>query len=274
MPTHVLIIDPDQAFALLLKEGLEADREFRVVDVANGQSALAALQSNPFDLAIVDLGVDDPEPAMLLRAIRDLRPDLPIVVIPLDADSVPEELAPFDVRGVLTKPFFLPDLPVRVAEALGRPLPAPTPMPGRPAALSPGSAPARRLPRIALPRDDPRVTDTLGALADVLGADVAVLTSGNALAAHAGLLDRAGAESLAQRILDARAASAQSLWVAAGREQVRFGQSITGSGEHVLYSLDVAESVVLTVAVRPDASLRVVRAQARQTADALVALGN
>lgn len=276
MPTRVLIVDPDTAFAMLLKEGLEADREFRVVDVANGLSALAALQSDPFDLAIVDLGIDDPEPVTLLRAIRDLRPDLPIMVIPLDGDRAPEELAPFDIRGVLTKPFFLPDLPVRVAEALGRPLPAPTPMPS----VSPGlssapaaTAPKFMLPRIALHRDDPRVSEALRALADALSADVALLTAGNALAAHAGRLDRAGAESLAQRILDARAASAQSSRVAAGREQVRFGQSIADSGEHVLYSLAVAESIVLAVAVRPDASLRVVRAQARHTAEALVALG-
>jgi hypothetical protein len=44
------------------------------------------------------------------------------------------------------------------------------------------------------------------------------------------------------------------------------------SGEHMLYSLDVAEGVLLTVAVRPDAPLRIVRSKTRQAADALIAL--
>ncbi len=277
MTTHVLIVDPNAAFAALLKEGIEADREYRAVTVADGPSALAALQSGAFDLAIVDLGLEAPEPAILLRAIRGLEANLPILVIPLDGDTVPQELTPYDVRGVLTKPFFLPELPARIAEALGRPPPAPTPMPAAPtgAASAPvARAPARALRRITLPRNDPRLADALRALSDELNAEAVLLTDGSALAAYVGLLASSDVETLAHRIRDKRSASAQSLWVPAGHEQVRFGQSISDSGEHLLYSLDVAEGVVLTVAVRPDSSLRIVRAQARQTAAALIALGS
>src|SRR3972149_6452713 len=126
MPTRVLIVDPDQAFAMLLKEGLEANRDFRAVDVTSSGAAIIALQSDPFDLGTVDLSIDDSRPMALLRSIRDLKPGLPIMIIPLDGDAVPQELAEVNIRGVLSKPFFLPDLPVRVAEALGRPAPAPT----------------------------------------------------------------------------------------------------------------------------------------------------
>ncbi len=278
MPTRVLIVDTNEAFAMLLKEGLEADREFRAVDVSSSQSALSALRSDSFDLAIVDLDVDDMEPLALLRAMRDLQPDLPIMVIPLDGDIVPQELVSFDIKGVLTKPFFLPELPVRVAEALGRPLPEPTPMPeaapaGEPASAPKSKAPARSLPRIALPKDDPRVTDALRVLVEALDAEAALLIAGNALLAHFGPLDRPGAETLANRILDSRA-SPKSSWIAPSHEQVRFGQSVSDSGEHLLYSVDVAQSVLLTVAVRPDASLSTVRAHTRHTANALVALGS
>jgi CheY-like chemotaxis protein len=274
MPTRVLIIEPNESFAMLLKEGLEADREYRAVDVSNGQSALAALQAEPFDLVILDLGLDDPEPMLLLRAIRAQQPDLPIMVIPLDGESVPQELVPFDVRGVLTKPFFLPDLPARVAEALGRPVPAPASAPtaSSPTPVAP-KAHARRLPRIILPKDDPRLNGALGALAETLNAEAVLLTSGSALVAHAGPIGRSEAEVLVRRILDARADSSRSSWTPGGAEQVRFGQSIAESGEHLLYSIDVADGVVLTLAVRPDSSLRLIRAQARQTAQALLTLG-
>jgi CheY-like chemotaxis protein len=276
MPTRVLIVDPNESFAMLLKEGLEADREFRAIDVSNGQSALAALEADPFDLVILDLGLDDPEPVTLLRAIRAQQPELPIMIIPLDGDSVPLELVPFDIRGALTKPFFLPDLPARVAEALGRPLPAPASLSTTAGPGSPPVAPkahARRLPRITLPKDDPRLSGALGALAETLNAEAVLLTSGSALVAHAGPIGRSEAEVLMRRILDARADSSRSSWTAGGAEQVRFGQSIAESGEHLLYSIDVADGVVLTLAVRPDSSLRLIRAQTRQTAQALLALG-
>lgn len=273
MSTRVLILDSNEAFAMLLKEALEADREFRAVDVSSSQSALNALQSDEFDLAIVDLDLHDMELAALLRAIRELRPDLPIVVVPIDGDVVPQELAPFDIKGVLTKPFFLPELPARVAEALGRPLPAPAPMP----AAAPASAAwprnsSRALPRIKLSPGDPRVSDALHALVAALNAETVLLTVGDALLAHAGPLGPSGSATLAHRILDSRAVSARSSWIAPSHEQVRFGQSISDSGEHMLYSLDVAEGVLLTAAVRPESPLRIVRSKTRQAADALIAL--
>ncbi|HKZ85477.1 MAG TPA: response regulator [Anaerolineae bacterium] len=282
MPTRVLILDSNEAFAMLLKEALEADREFRAVDVSSSQSALNALQSDEFDLAIVDLDLHDMEPAALLRAIRELRPDLPIVVVPIDGDVIPQELAPFDIKGVLTKPFFLPELPARVAEALGRPLPAPAPMPAAaPASAAwppieavggwPRNSP-RALPRIKLSPGDPRVSDALHALVAALNAETVLLTVGDALLAHAGPLGPSGSATLAHRILDSRAVSARSSWIAPTHEQVRFGQSISDSGEHMLYSLDVAEGVLLTVAVRPESPLRLVRSKTRQATDALIAL--
>lgn len=273
MPTRVLILDSNEAFAMLLKEALEADREFRAVDVSSSHSALNALQSDEFDLAIVDLDLHDMEPVALLSAIRELRPDLPIVVVPIDGDVIPQELAPFDIKGMLTKPFFLPELPARVADALGRPLPAPAPM----QAAAPASAAwpqnsSRALSRIRLSPGDPRVSDALHALVAALNAETVLLTVGDALLAHAGPLGPPGSATLAHRILDSRAVSARSSWIAPSHEQVRFGQSVSDSGEHMLYSLDIAEGVLLTVAVRPESPLRLVRSKTRQAADALIAL--
>jgi len=271
MPTRVLVVDPDQAFAMLLKESLEADREFRAVDVTSSGAAIIALQSDPFDLAIVDLTIDDGRPFAFLRTIRDLSPGLPLVVIPVEGDIVPQDLTDFNIRGVLTKPFFMPELPARVAEALGRPVPPPTAEPAAPPA--PKKAPARVLPRLDLPKDDNRVLEALRALAVELSAEAALLTVGNALSAYAGPLDRFNAETLALRVLEARAASAQTAWSVWGREQIRYGQSIATSGDVLLYSFDVAGGVMLTIAVRPESPLRVIRDAVRKTAETLTALG-
>lgn len=269
MPTHVLVIDSNEAFATLLKEGLEADREYRVMLATDGPSALAALQSNAFDLAILDLGLEAPEPMTMLRAIRGVHADLPLMVIPLDGDAVPQELEPFEIRGVLTKPFFLPDLPARIADALGRPRPSSAPMPSP----APQAAPsARSLPRLTLPRNDPRVSDALRALVDVLAAEAVLLTDGRSIVAQAGLLSSADAATLAESIFAARDEAARTAWRALGHEQVRFGQ-LPGGGERLLYSIAIAEGLLLSIAVQPDAALRVIRAQARQTAETLMVLG-
>lgn len=273
MLTRVLIIDSNESFAALLKEGLETDHEYRAVAVPDGPSALAALQSNVFDLAILDLGLETPDPATLLRAIRDIQPQLPIVLIPIDGDGVPPEIKAFDVRGVLTKPFFLPELPARIAQAVGRPAPAPAPMPvvERPASLA--TRKTRVLPRLHLHKEDLRVGDALRALANILNAEAVVLTEGQTLIGFAGSISAADAERLARRVLEARIASTQTLWVPPGNEQIRFGQSIGEDGEQLIYSLDVAAGTVLTIAARLDTELRILRAQARQTAQALVSLG-
>jgi len=266
MPTRVLIIDADESFAALLKEGLEADREYQAVAYTDGIVALDAIRSGAYDLVILDLGIESLLPPALLREIRDCRPDVAILVIPIDGDVVPQELAPFDIKGVLTKPFFLPELPARIAEALGRP----APMPRAPKAAPDSSirpSPSRALPRIRLPQYDARVSDALQTLADALIAEAVLLTEGNTLTAFAGALSQTDADHLARTLLESGPARSGA------REQIQFGQSDLDHSERLFYSRQFAEGLVLSVIVRPDASLRIIRAQVRQTAQTLLALG-
>ena len=268
MPTRVLIIDADESFAALLKEGLEADREYQAVAYTDGIVALDAIRSGAYDLVILDLGIESLLPIALLREIRDCRPDVPVLVIPVDGDVVPQELVPFNIKGVLTKPFFLPELPARIAEALGRPAPAPTPIAPKAAPDSSiRSLPSRALPRIRLPQYDSRVSDALQALADALIAEVVLLTDGNTLTAFAGALSQTDADHLARTLLESGPARGGA------REQIQFGQSALDHSERLFYSLDFAEGLVLSAVVRPDASLHVIRAQVRQTVQMLLTLG-
>jgi len=273
MTTHVLIIDPNEAFATLLKEGLEADSEYQTTTASDGQAAFAALKANTYDLLILDLGLDDPEPAALLREIPS---ELSVIVIPVEGSTIPQELIPFDIQGVITKPFFMPELPARIAAALGRTPPdrsntAPTPTSSETLTLKKPAALV--LPKITLKKDDTRVSETLQELADALNAEGVLLIGSEALLDHAGQLIRSDIETLAKNILQARNAATESSWVNT-KEQVQFGTPVLDNEDYLLYSLNVAQDMILSVVIRPDTSLRTIRTHCRQAAETLVQLGN
>lgn len=118
----ILIVDSNPGFALMLKESLEQAAHCRATVVPTGPEALDAATSHPFDLAIVDLGIrpqNDVDGETVARRLREANPDLPLVLIPLQGDELPDNLSDLKVQGTLPKPFFLPDLPGLLEAALG-----------------------------------------------------------------------------------------------------------------------------------------------------------
>ena len=72
----ILIIDSDLAFATMLQEGLQQGGEYRATVATRGDEALQALTADEFDLAVVDLGLTDPDGITLARALRQRQADL------------------------------------------------------------------------------------------------------------------------------------------------------------------------------------------------------
>ena len=52
---RILVVDDDEEFLLLVKDGLDVDPNYQVVTAQDGQSALLAAQSEAPDLIILDL---------------------------------------------------------------------------------------------------------------------------------------------------------------------------------------------------------------------------
>lgn len=124
----ILIVDNNPGFALMLKEGLEEEATCRATVVPTGPEALDAASRGSFDLAIVDLGLqaqDDLDGEAVARKLREVDPDLSLIVIPLQGSELPDDLRNLGVQGTLPKPFFLPDLPDLVETALGGPVKGP-----------------------------------------------------------------------------------------------------------------------------------------------------
>lgn len=113
MKKRVLIVDHDSAFATFLKETLESLGDYEAHIATTGEEALAkTVESHP-NLVIVDMGLEDVKAEVLIQTIREIKPHLKIMVIPIGDSPLPEGLP---VTGIIPKPFFVGDLP----EILGK----------------------------------------------------------------------------------------------------------------------------------------------------------
>ncbi len=123
----ILIVDSNPGFATMLKESLEEEEGYTATIALSAAEALEQISSHPFDLAIVDLGIEasgDLDGQTLARRLRDEQSDMRLILIPLAGGALPEKLSDLAVQGTLSKPFFLPDLADVVGTALTQPVQA------------------------------------------------------------------------------------------------------------------------------------------------------
>lgn len=272
MTYQILIVDSNKAFATMLQESLEQGSDCRATVATGGDEALQALTTAEFDLAIVDLGLTDPDGAALARALRQQRADLRLMLIPLMGEELPSELADLDVQGVLPKPFFLPELPGRIADALARPVGGgPDLAEVTELDISSGQPVVSSDERLAVLREHiSEIIQEMNALSQEINAEAVILTCRGKLIAHTGRLSAEGSDALAQVVAESWRTSARVAQIL-GQEQLRFEQSTEG-GEYVFYSLAVTQDVILSAALHVSVPLGMIRHRAKSTADALRAL--
>jgi DNA-binding response OmpR family regulator len=261
MTRRILIVDSNEAFATMLQESLEQDGEYRATVTAGEDEALQALATARFDLAIVDLGLADPDGATVARTLRQQQAGLRLMLIPFMGEELPSELADMDVQGILPKPFFFPELPGRIADALAQPVGRdPDIVEATDKATETDTALVQPVASIdgplAVPREHiPEIVQEMTALSQEINAEGVILTR---------------EDTLAQAVAESWRTSTRVAQIL-GREQPRFEQSVEG-GEHVFYSLAVADDIILSAAMYANVPLGIIRHRAKKTADALRAL--
>ena len=262
----ILILDSNIAFATMLQEGLKQNGEYRATVTTSADEALEELAVAEFDLAIVDLGLTDPDGPSVARALRQQQPNLRVVVIPLVGEEIPPDLTDLPVQGVLSKPFFLPELPGRIADALARPAGE---GPGTPE--PPVVGPDTTSDQLAIPREHlAEIVNEMALLSQEINAEAVILTCGESLIARTGRLPAEDATGLAQIVAESWRTSARVAQIL-GREQLRFEQSVEG-GEHMFYSLAVTKDIILSAALRVSVPLGMIRLRAKSTAETVRAL--
>jgi CheY-like chemotaxis protein len=254
MMRKVIIADPNTSFATVIADALAQMGAYTVTLAASGQEAQQFCAELKPDLVVVDVDLPDCQPADLIGQLRATVPGLPVVLIPYRVDDVPAGL---DIQGILTKPFFLPDLPALVEGILGATPESPTPPP---AETPKGSLP--RAAKISKPvvineNNLPEVQAQIKALSEAVRNEPVLLVHGKKVIAIEPPLAEAASATLTESVAKA--------WHARGTstEVIRFeGNSETT--RYMLYSSAVADDLVLSLALRVRIPLLTVRKLVRE----------
>ncbi|MCX7144049.1 MAG: response regulator [Proteobacteria bacterium] len=115
---HVLYVDDEEAIGFLMKRLLER-QGFRVSGYTDPLEALAATRANPdqFDLAVTDYNMPGMSGLDLARRLREIRVDLPVILI---SGYITEELQRDAPAAGVRELIFKADAVEEVCEAVAR----------------------------------------------------------------------------------------------------------------------------------------------------------
>jgi DNA-binding response OmpR family regulator len=117
---RILVVEDERKVADALCEGLEAER-YDVAVERNGDDASLRLQSDAFDLVLLDLGLPGHDGLQILRTIRAGDRDTRVLVLTA-RDTLQDRIVGFDAGAddYLVKPFAFAELVARVRALLRR----------------------------------------------------------------------------------------------------------------------------------------------------------
>lgn len=117
---HLLIVDDEPAIVQVLRERLEREG-FGVHVVATGEEALTALETMPYALLLLDVGLPGMDGFEVLRQLRSRGYDLPIIVLTARDEEIDRVVGlELGADDYVVKPFSPRELAARVRAILRR----------------------------------------------------------------------------------------------------------------------------------------------------------
>lgn len=117
-PLRVLVVDDEPPIRRFLRTSLSAEG-YQVTEAEDGKSALAILKRNAMDLLVLDLGLPGMDGFEVIRALREMRSTIPIIVLSVRTDEEGKVRAlDMGADDYVTKPFGMDELLARARTAL------------------------------------------------------------------------------------------------------------------------------------------------------------
>jgi two-component system response regulator AtoC len=118
MPKRILIIDDEKAIRWSLGEALKGSG-YEIDEAASAAGGIKSFQEDPSDLVILDLKLPDGSGLKVLKQIRDLEPEVPVIMMTAYGEV---ETAVEAIKGgawdFIQKPFQLEKMKVAIRNAL------------------------------------------------------------------------------------------------------------------------------------------------------------
>jgi two-component system response regulator QseB len=117
---RLLIVEDDTMIGAAVCSGLKQEG-YNVDWVRDGKSALAALSTAPYALALLDLGLPDKDGFTILGDLRREKSPVPVIILTA-RDPVPDRVRGLDLGAddYLLKPFDLDELSARIRAVMRR----------------------------------------------------------------------------------------------------------------------------------------------------------
>ena len=122
-PEHprVLVVDDEASIRDLLAKTL-ALAEYDVDTASDASTALSRVRTAEYDLLIADLRMPGMDGLTLIRQVKKIRAELPVIIITgFSSEASAIEAVNLGVAGYLRKPFRVPEVLAAAAKALGAP---------------------------------------------------------------------------------------------------------------------------------------------------------
>ena len=115
---RVLVVDDEPPIRRFLRTSLSA-QGYQVFEAGDGPSARTALQRNPIDVLVLDLGLPGADGFDIIKELRDSGSALPVIVLSSRTDEAGKVRAlDLGADDYVTKPFGMDELLARLRAAL------------------------------------------------------------------------------------------------------------------------------------------------------------
>jgi DNA-binding response OmpR family regulator len=117
---RVLLVDDEEGYLDVLSKRL-AKRNLEVMTADNGAAGIQALRSYDFDVAVVDLKMEDMDGIEVLKVFKSMAPELAVIILTgHGSETAAREGLALGAFDYLTKPCELTDLLAKIKEAYAR----------------------------------------------------------------------------------------------------------------------------------------------------------
>jgi DNA-binding response OmpR family regulator len=117
-PIALLLVDDEEGFVNVLAKRM-ARRDIKVTGVLTGTEALQVLRKKDFDIAVLDLKLGDMDGIEVLKIIKKMAPDIPVIMLTgHGSEQAAEEGLKYGATDYLTKPCDLGELIAKINKAI------------------------------------------------------------------------------------------------------------------------------------------------------------